>query len=399
MTAAIMVFTMATSCAFAKGERPFFLRGVRALGMGGAQMGLSEDQNAFFYNPAGVTKRKESMLTIAEVRASVSQDMLKTIDWVKVNQSDLEKFAEIPYERQVKLGNDIINTISRYRNNFSVSVLNPNYISGPIGEEGSESFIGVGVFDNVDANVQIKEPSPLPMFDLDTNVDAAAMFLLASKITHQVSLGLNIKGLVRGSIQEKNMSILEMENYKPIVQPGFGIGADLGVSWDPLSNVSAAFGVTDIGATVINYKAVTENGETKPEKTGIIYPRMNVGVAYKPLKHLLDVPFFPDITLALDVRDIMNEGGTGDMGLAEMLKNTHAGVEFGWRMLYVRGGFNSGYPTAGVGVSLACFKFDYAYYTDELGVFPGDIPSSNHMVSFSWRFGTTLNIDTEETVS
>ena len=58
------------------GEPQAFIRGVRPLGMGGAFTAISDDQNAFFYNPAGLTQRTGSQITILELPVSISEDVL-----------------------------------------------------------------------------------------------------------------------------------------------------------------------------------------------------------------------------------------------------------------------------------------------------------------------------------
>ena len=65
----------------------------------------------------------------------------------------------------------------------------------------------------------------------------------------------------------------------------------------------------------------------------------------------------------------------------------HFGAEYKLFIFIARFGFNQGYPTIGFGLNALPLKFDYAYYTDELGMYAGQNPSSKHMITLALRFG------------
>ncbi|MCP4481577.1 MAG: hypothetical protein GY817_01940 [bacterium] len=385
-------------------EKPFFLRGIRTLGMGGPYTAVANDQNAFFYNPAGVTSRKNYLFTLAEIRVGVSEDFLEFVQWLDDNQDDLENFDsddsnKLTKERKAELRRDISNEISTYKNTLSISAPNFNYISGPLGIDGT-TFWGLGIFDNVEASFKMEEAGLLvPELEVKGNADLAGIFLLSHKFD-KISAGLNVKYLARVSFLEKKSVLLLDEIDDPILQPGKGWGVDVGLNYDLADNLKIGMMVSDIGATKIDYGKVDDDDltdnydDSRSARSDLIYPRVNFGVAYKPLKEWFNVLFVPDVSLALDFRDITDEDGDGEIeDVAEFLKKTHMGAEFTWKFLSGRIGLNSGYPTAGIGFYLWALKFDYAYYTDEKGMYPGDSPESFHMASVSLRFGETVKKD------
>jgi hypothetical protein len=377
-------------------ENPFFLRGIRPLGMGGAGIALSDDQNAFFYNPAGVTDRKKKVLTILDLRFGISDDIVKFYDWFDKNQKDLNNFDGIDKDKKEKLLGEISDKITTYTNRIVISMPNMNYISAPIYDN---TYFGIGVFDKVDMKFKMNAGLLVPNLELNATVDGAGIVLLAHKFTDKFSAGVNTKFLGRVSIKEDRLSILAIDGWEPVLQPGMGIGADLGMAYKLQDNLKLGLSVSDIGGTVIKYEEVksTSTNVLKPRRdarTDIIEPRLNVGVAYKPLKKWFNTLFVPDVTLAMDFMDLTDAEGDGTIqDFSEFLVKTHLGTEFAWKFLALRAGLNSGYPTVGFGLSLWSIKVDYAYYTDEMGMFPGDKPESNHTIALSWRFGTTVSRD------
>jgi hypothetical protein len=366
-------------------EVPFILRSVRSLGMGGAFTAISDDHNSFFYNPAGATGREKFTMTIAEVRATVSDDMLDFYSWYSDNEKDLENFDDLSESKKVEILNKITNEVTKYNNYFCVSAPNFNFIA-PMGK----LYFGLGVFDDVQAKVKMNASLLVPSVDVLAKVDVAGMFLLAYKFSDKFSAGLNAKVLSRGSIDEKRLSILEFENYDPTIQPGIGYGADLGMTYNLTEGIKLGFSASDVGGTKIEYDAVDSevksDGKVKSgaeARTGIIKTRYNLGVSYRPFQ----VFGFKNLVFAADLLDITDEDDDGKIDdFAEFCKKTHFGTELGFKHLALRAGLNSGYPTIGFGLYLWFLRFDYAYYTDELGKYAGYDPLSNHTFSVSIRF-------------
>ncbi|MDR0676665.1 MAG: DUF5723 family protein, partial [Elusimicrobiota bacterium] len=225
------------------------LRSVRGLGMGNAFTAISDDHSAFFYNPAGVTKRKRFTMTLAEIRGTISTDMIDFASWFSDNQDDLKNFEDLSESKKIELLRKISNEITDYNNHLSISAPNFNFIA-PLGK----LYFGLGVFDDINVKVKMNSGLITPNIDLNVKVDLAGMFLMAYKFSDRFSAGFNAKILARGGIEQNRMSILEFENYEPVIQPGIGIGADIGATYKISNPFSLGFSATDVGGTKIKYE-------------------------------------------------------------------------------------------------------------------------------------------------
>lgn len=378
------------------GDRPFMVKGIRPVAMGGAFTAISDDANAYFYNPAGLTQIQKWQVQIANLPVIVSDDTFDLYSWVNDNRTQLEKFNEQTYDNQVKLMNDITDRISRFRVHVSGSILNPNFISSPIGLRNNLKLnFGIGLFDLYDAQIGVNAGLLVPNINMIANVDVGGLVPLAFKMEKtpfdlpgSLSLAGTVKVLRRGRIEELRKSVLEFEDFKPKIQQGMGVGLDFGSLYQLNEQWNFGLMVADIFGTPITYDEVTSNNITKPETTAIINPRVNFGAAFRP-KNLYFwknkfLPLNRHFVFAADVTDITNPDEKL-MG-ASFFKKLHLGAEYQTKMLSLRGGFNSGYPSFGLGLNLWLLKLDYAFYGEELGLYAGQIAEWNHMVSLSIGF-------------
>lgn len=378
-----------TSFSFAE-DNPALYRGIRPLGMGGAFLAVSDDQNAFFYNPAGITQREKATFTLFEMPIGISKDILETYKFFSDNKDDLEDFENLDMRKQRELITDIIARITHNRNHLTVAFPSINYIGGP------SSLIqwGIGGFGLCDVKIKVNRGVIAPNVDMWGSVDAIVIVPVAHKIEFlplvpgKLSVGANFKYLNRWKIDEKKVSILQFEQLDPEFQQGKGIGIDLGALYQLTDSWQAGMTITDFGGTKINYKSVSiEKGEDKPTGSQVITPRWNVGAAFRPDS----IPYWPGkslntkniITLAVDVNDISDR----DVKLfkATFFTKLHMGAELNLKQIKIRGGFNQGYPTMGFGLSALFLHIDYAFWGEELGRYCGDISEWNHMISIAMR--------------
>ncbi|MDD5492175.1 MAG: hypothetical protein PHV60_05795 [bacterium] len=378
------------------GDSAFMIKGIRPVAMGGAFTAIADDANAYFYNPAGITQIQKWQLQIASLPITISNDTLDLYTWINDNQTQLEKFDEQSYDTQVKLMNDITDQVSKFKVHVSGSILNPNFISGPIGLRNNLKLnFGIGLFSLFDVRVGINNGLLIPNVDMVGNVDIVGMVPLAVKMEKtpfdlpgSLSLAGTIKVLRRGKIEELRKSVLEFEEFDPEIQDGTGVGLDFGSLYQLNEQWNFGLMVADIFGTPVKYSQVTSNNIDKPENTEIINPRVNAGVAFRP-KNLYYwknkfLPLKNHWVFAADITDITN----ADEKLvgASFFKKLHLGAEYQTKMLSLRGGFSSGYPSFGFGLNLWLLKLDYAFYGEELGLYAGQIAEWNHMVALSIGF-------------
>lgn len=154
---------------------------------------------------------------------------------------------------------------------------------------------------------------------------------------------------------------------------GLGLAADLGVI-GTMGPLSAGLAIRDIappfgfGATTIG-SVLQSSSTSSASEQGQFLPNVSFGLGYSPSF----IPGLIDPSLYFEVQDPVRALQDKD-SLWNLL---HVGGEL--RLLsfiYLRGGINQGWLTAGAGVNLLILEIDGALFTEELGHHPGDFPRS-----------------------
>ncbi len=240
LIAGLLLFT---GSALVAEERPTRIRGARALGMGDAFTAVADDQNIFFYNPAGSTQRTGSLVTLFDLPITINQDAMDAFDFIDANQDKLEDFDALPAAEQAALINEISGTVSKLDPRIGLGFPNSGYVSGPI---GSGWHWGSGVFGQVEGGFRINA-SLIPYIDYDVNVDAVVPVNIAKRwdevwlVPGKLCAGVNLKFLRRGQIKGSRVSFLQLEDYEsPPVQVGRAFGVDAGLLYQPNPRLNLA---------------------------------------------------------------------------------------------------------------------------------------------------------------
>ncbi|MFH1283551.1 MAG: conjugal transfer protein TraF [bacterium] len=387
-------------------EDQVFIRGIRPLGMGGAFTAVADDQNAPFYNPAGISQRTSRLLTVFEMPITIGQDFLDLYEFYKDNETELEKFDEQTNEKQAELINKISNDISKLSPFFGIGLPNMVYLSKP-----SKITWGVGLFGEFKGNFQIRNGVLVPTYSIFGNIDVALISPLSYKLdtidvpywkgksfaVENLAVGCNLKYLNRANINEVQRSVLELEEFDPIMQTGDGWGMDLGAIYPIGRAYTVGMMITDLFGTKISYdREENDNHEVRLARDAVIPPAVNLGLAYRPQ----DIPFIPMINKRLlitaDIRDIFDD--KEKIFDETFYKKIHFGAEYPFMFITGRVGLNQGYPTIGVEVSLLALKIGYTYYSDELGLYAGQNPARKNLLNIAVRFGGKGTTDNNKSV-
>jgi hypothetical protein len=337
---------------------PLFFQGIRPLGMGGAFTAVADDENAMFYNPAGMNNIKG--LGGVELLNPLVESSTNTLQFAQdiVDLADAQTDAE-----QAQLASDLLsNWLGQHLHaraavfpnvtlhNFGVGVLGQAVFDGEVHEFASSNTLRVR-----------------GGYDVAGLVSGALGF---SVLGGSLQIGGTGKFIHRELLDQIYTSVDLVQrdgiDLDRDLKKGSGAGLDLGVLYSfPLPFKPA------VGLTLQNV------GDVDLGDAGILSQQLNAGVALRP--------WLPvgALILAVDMMDVTRQLGSD----RDRAKRIHAGVEYAFPiMLALRAGINQGYPSVGVTLDLWILKLAYAYSIEEVGAFAGQDPDRRHVAQLSLGF-------------
>lgn len=371
LLAGLLLFLL-WNVALASEEEGFIPGGLRPLGMGGAFAAVGDDQNAFLYNPAGLTQISRSRFSIGETTFGLNQDTLDILDFLQDNRDDLENYNDLEEARQEELTQEIVDKIAGLNGSIKEGIpLNFSYI---------RSDFAFGFLNQGDLNVKVSTGIIVPRLHVTVMEDVLFLASAARKMKVPIgdlSSGASLKYLMRWKMDEDRTVVeLGAEDFEPELLSGDSFGLDLGGLWKINRQASVGLTIHDILATKIKYKDSDNNASAGSSK---IKADVRLGGAYKPGWKWMPA-FMDDLVLAADINHLIDGDYT-------FFKKIHLGGEVRfWKLLGVRGGFYQGYPSFGLGLRLAFFNLDYAFHGEELGEYAGQVPEWNHLLQVGLRF-------------
>lgn len=274
--------------------------GARALGMGGAFAGLADDASAAYWNPAGLA-------------------------YLKSNQfmpTHSEEFGGI-------LGYDFYGLAHPINSSSTISI----------------SVIRLAL-DNIPLTDSLRTTpggggTPQPIYDegrliYTSDHETALLISYAKRSGSRLNLGGTVK-LIRQSVADHS---------------SFGMGADVGLTYSPRTDVTIGLAVHDITSTFLSWDTGRHEHITPSARLGTAVTR-GFGDA-----HMLTLA--GDLFFTFDGRRTVSQFGSGKLG-----GEFHLGAEYWYqRTLALRAGVNHGNFTAGAGGRRGRFALDYAFISN-----------------------------------
>lgn len=362
---------------------PLAPKNAKAMGMGGVFTSIPTSEFSFFGNPAAFAAKKASY-TIVSVDAWA---------YVKATSDNVETLTKIP-------------TYINDEDYASIYGLIPT--NGGLGAGLSTSLsafagkgLGLGVFVTTDQWLMGKS---LPSV-ADTDTEVSAVIGLGVPITfgdrlrlsiggdlrpfyrlrgENVDVGAVVKGLAEGS--DPDLYAIKTLNA------GFGLALDLGASLE-LGPFGLGLSIRDIAPKFPVFQGslgelmdAFQNQGGLP-KTGdsaaMFLPDLSLGASWKPRF----IPGLIEPSLYLELQDFLSVTGDNWAGAGSLLNLLHAGGELKLlSLVYLRGGINRGWLSAGAGVKLFFVDVNASVFTEELGALAGDRPRSGLALQAAFRF-------------
>lgn len=335
------------------GLREFYslTKSIRSLGMGGAFYGLSDDEYALFYNPAGLALYRGNTQVMLGITAVSATNTLSAINKVS------------------SLKNSTASTILDTLNEFQGR---PIYAEAGI-------MLPYFLHKNFAAGLLVADTKVQMAIlgkDFDTSIDVTAisdsgLFLgYGTHLWDGLNVGATLKGVFRAG-GKKAFSILDIAqgtnfNLDPQSLGGAGAGIDF--------DLGGTYEFTGIPYTLTNHVSLVFSNMLASElniaKTGTP-PGLQRMVSLGFHSVLPGYGLIDNVHLLFDLAEIgiggQSDPDYGARGMA-VWKHINFGAEVpisGWFML--RAGVHQGYFTAGLGISSPVVKLDFTTYEEDLG--------------------------------
>jgi len=337
-------------------EYPSLYRGVRPLAMGGAFTAVADDENALYYNPAGLAE-------ISIVEVGIFNPL------VEVGAEGLELYQDLmttDFETQEE-AEDFLNEYIGKPQHLKAA-LSP-YVGFNVAEVGVMiAGIAQGTF-----NAEVRDPA-YPEIDVSLIGDYGLLGGVGGKLPFSgLRAGVSLKFINRESLVESYTAVdLVGEDFDKRVEgdmeSGSGVSADLGVIYTlPFVPVVDL----DVGLALQNFPEMDMGGAAD------IDSQVNLGLAVK--KSIAGFGF----TGAMDYMDLTNNTGDDD----DWAKHFHLGAEVSFPViLSLQAGLNQGYLSGGFGLSFGVVWLNFATYGEEVGAHAGQKEDRRYVgqVSFGW---------------
>ena len=293
--------------------------GIRADGMGGAGVASGENYEAIFYNPAGLAKMNSGCLVVPSFYMKANQDIITLLSAMSNMSSDAPPSQEA-----------LLNLANR------AGVLKGILLAGVVKPSWALNFYAI---DDLLSTTWMDDSVTFHMLT-DNKTDAGLIFSLAGRLPKLIPfLDLSVGGNVRYIYRmQRQYDMVNNNEWMIEFDPQQGWGLDAGAICRVLDLVDVGVMFKDIYAKV--------GADSVPMN-------MTLGASAKLLGF---------ITVAVDLDNLT------DLSSGDLLDKLKLGAEVSlFNFLKIRGGMSNKYPTAGLGISLFFFKFDYAFTGEKPG--------------------------------
>jgi hypothetical protein len=314
------------------------LPGIRPLGMGNAFVGVADDRNTLYYNPAGLATLRKLRLSGVGILAGMDDEFFEIVHFIQENEDQFADFETIDQEFYDSLAPYDDRWVAVDANAY-VDVTRPGF--------------GLGVYSTGRLQFKIDRGVYEPRVYADVRDDIVALIGGAMPLGRwDLRVGGAAKAIWRRE-SARALTAREVADFDPdeilndLERAASGFALDLGVLWQrPGSSVTVGGVLRDAGFI---------GGEG-------IGAAIDLGTGWHALQH--ERGFLRELLVAFDLRD------TFDPEVA-FGKKINVGAELQLPVVTVRTGFHQGYPTAGVTLGFPVLSLDYAFFGRELGEFPG----------------------------
>lgn len=336
-------------------SRPFF-RGVRAQGMGGASIAVVNDETALFLNPAGIGKIRGTYLVVANPELETNGNTYNLL-------SNGEALSGL-----MSNGQGLLDTLQSNPDK-------PLHLKFQVLPALVATNFAAGVYVNYLWDLEYDSVNNEYDYFYRSDIGAAIGYNLRL-FDGRVKLGVSGRFINRALIDVTVLGTETNFNAEDVVQEGGGVGVDLGLMltgpWVWLPTVTAV--VRDFGNT---YFQMTEGyfhraSERPPE----VKQTIDAAIGLFPIHSKNTRSSF-----TVEYRDVANANNESST------RKLHVGYELNLGdILFLRGGWNQQYWTAGLEFAVGFQQLQFATYGEEIGTDTQSREDRRYVVQYGLRF-------------
>lgn len=339
------------------------------LGMGGAGIALMTSENALFYNPASLAEGRFRLSL-----PSVGVTLYHPYDLVKKDsngESFLNKAMKASKDNMGSLVTDLLSIVGTsfsplMKVDVSTGMILPFGLGFGVYVTDTAYTYSASVIDEVNAVAALGYAYKLNLGSIALSLGVDAKF---SALAFTKRIGSTEVISIMNSSDVMSTKLTLASGWAPLMDVGatLSIGKSLfaSVVYSDINLTGYKMKVTEttIGDLSKNYQDLVKTGEDFTIK-GEGY--LNAGLGFKYDMKLLK------FKLACDFNDILGFVKSDEIDARSFVYHLSAGAEVGlFNTIILRGGFNSGYFTAGASFDLFVFRIDAAYFWQEMGTTAG----------------------------
>jgi len=342
-------------------------RNAKTLGMGDAKIAGGFGYNGFVDNPALLSRVGLLRFSIVNIPITLNKNLVEISEFINDNSENFENFGEDEFD---EYGN--------YNENYMSQEEKNAFLKDIVKQEGKwgklifspllglavnirDYSVGLSVF-NV-SNVGLKmdrgiyEPRVWGEGYSNTAVVlgiAKPVFMLYPGLT----VGVNLKYINRRRANLFQISATDLGDFNKTIEPivdevkgnkNNTFATDIGTLWEiPMINA-------EIGAT---FQSIGDGRGSS----------LDIGIAKRMASNR--------VILLADYIDFF------DNNKENIFRKIHMGAQYKYAIFALRAGFNSGYPTVGIGFDSRIIDIDAAYYVEELSKSPGGNDEPRYILQF-----------------
>lgn len=337
-------------------ERHEYYNGIRGLGMGGASVAVVNDETAVILNPAALGKLRDQFITLVDPEIGIGQNN------ERIFSTNL--LGPINPQNSMDRLNETRETRMHLRGQVFPSLVLPNFGMGVLAKYRSDGEVNA-------AGTEM---------DWEYENDLAFIFGFNFRLFDgRLKIGFNTR--ITNRIEYSNTAIPVVSSGTTLnslgAKEGVGVGSDVGIiltaPWVALPTLAIV--ARDVGHTHYNFKDGLLTGATEYPTT--VGQSVDVGIAFFPI-----IGKRKRATFTIEARDVLTFSDEADP-----YRRYHAGIEFNFfDALFLRGGMNQRYWTAGLEMALKNYQIQLATYGEEIGTATTHREDRRYVAKFAFRF-------------